>query len=139
MYLPVTVANLRNLPISVDADEREKCACEVTVFTTFLRNRMKAKGVSTWSKSSRASFASRVRDYASHLSTTPDAELQHRSNDLRDVAALSADVLQDSILVAGLGLIVESVRRQMGYLVFDVQVDAAVALASGQIVEMQTG
>lgn len=80
-----------------------------------------------------------IQEFAHSLKGCCDAELRHRSLDLRDQSAGTAAVLDRAVLIPAIGLMIESIRRQMGHEIYDVQIDAALALARGSIVEMQTG
>lgn len=87
----------------------------------------------------RRQIGSEIRPFVRDLKDVSDSELCRRSNELRELASRGVSILHQSILVPGMGLIVESIRRQLGHEIFDIQIDAAIALARGCIVEMQTG
>lgn len=81
----------------------------------------------------------RIQVAASKLHRLSEADLNACSDRLTESVCGGTSLLEESILVPGLALMAEAIRRCTGKSVYDVQLHAALLLASGSIVEMQTG
>ncbi|MDB5335318.1 MAG: preprotein translocase subunit [Planctomycetaceae bacterium] len=81
----------------------------------------------------------KIRKTVPSLHGNTDSELSVRSETLSETVCGGVSILDESILIPGLALMTEALRRRTGKLVYDVQLQAAMALAVGSSVEMQTG
>ncbi len=80
----------------------------------------------------------RIRRSANRLQDLDDHRLVLLADGLRDVLSRRDDA-EDDILVDSFALSAEALRRTLGIHLHGVQLQAALALAAGRIVEMQTG
>ena len=79
-----------------------------------------------------------VRDEASLLLHSSDADLKATTSRLRDVQS-QPGATPATVLAAAFAAVVESVRCTHGLELYDVQLAAGLAIARGEIAEMQTG
>lgn len=86
-----------------------------------------------------AALLAGIRDDWSKLKPCGDDELRRRSDDLRDAALIRLDRFDESTLRTAFALTAESIRRSLSLDPYDVQILAGLALARGQVAEMQTG
>ncbi len=81
----------------------------------------------------------KIRKTVPSLQNNSDLELRVRSELLSETVCGGISVLDETVLIAGLALMTEALRRRTGKVVYDAQLHAAIALAGNSIVEMQTG
>ena len=79
-----------------------------------------------------------VRDEARLLQRATDTELSSTASRLRDLQT-QPGATSAAALVAAFAAVVESVRRTYSMDIYDVQLSAGLAIARGEIAEMQTG
>lgn len=80
-----------------------------------------------------------IRELANSLSTCTQAELHSEAASLRAEFATKSDHTAPELLVAGIALAFEALRRAHGIELYDVQLSAVLDLAKGRIAQMQTG
>lgn len=80
-----------------------------------------------------------IRELATGLRSCSESELILESLSLRQAIAAAATVSRPDLLVAGIALTSEALRRGHGIELYDVQLLAAVHLATGRIAQMATG
>ncbi|MCA9051968.1 MAG: hypothetical protein KDA89_24690, partial [Planctomycetaceae bacterium] len=80
-----------------------------------------------------------LRDTAASLECCRDDELQAECRHLKRQIVQGAELTSPEVLVAGLALVVESLKRTHGAELYDVQLYAALMLCRGCIAQMQTG
>ena len=86
-----------------------------------------------------AALISHIRDLATGLRSCSASELVLESHSLQRSIAAAGTVSRPDILVAGIALASESLRRACGIQLYDVQLLAVVNLAAGRIAQMATG
>ncbi len=84
-------------------------------------------------------LVSAIREAAASLRDSSDADLKTQADELRERIFQGRSPADDDILVPGFALMNEAVRRSLSLEYFEGQLLAGVALARGQIAEMQTG
>lgn len=80
-----------------------------------------------------------IRDLSVSLATCDSAQLQAETNSIRSEIATGASLASADVLVGGVSLAVEALRRSLSVALYDVQLVAVIQLAMGRIVQMQTG
>jgi preprotein translocase subunit SecA len=80
-----------------------------------------------------------IRDLSRTLSACRDSELEREAESLRRELSAGADHDTPELLVAGIALATEAVRRGYEIELYDVQLLAVIQLARGHIAQMQTG
>ncbi|MEQ9408245.1 MAG: hypothetical protein RIK87_10990 [Fuerstiella sp.] len=86
-----------------------------------------------------ASLIPHIRHLADSLSQCDQHELLAETESVRQELVRGADVRSPEVVVAGLSLAAEALRRSDGISLYDVQLLAAVHLTQGRIAQMQTG
>lgn len=71
------------------------------------------------------------------LRSISDYDLLNNSNKLKEQALQGADI--GKLIINGFALVKESIRRTLGFEVYDVQLLGAIALTHKHLIEMQTG
>jgi preprotein translocase subunit SecA len=80
-----------------------------------------------------------IRDRAAGLRTTSDADLVRQTAALREQARCENGLMAHEIIAPSFALVCEAARRTLGIDFYDVQIQAGLALARGQIAELATG
>jgi preprotein translocase subunit SecA len=80
-----------------------------------------------------------IRALAHSLQAASDAQLANEVNLVRRELARGQTPGEPHILIAGLALVTEALRRTVGVTLYDVQLVAAIAMSRRCIVQMQTG
>ncbi|MEO2031024.1 MAG: DEAD/DEAH box helicase [Planctomycetaceae bacterium] len=80
-----------------------------------------------------------VRTLAESLETSPGSVLLAEAAQLRRELSRGRRVNDSELLVSGVALACEALRRAHGITLYDVQLQAVLSLGSGTIVQMQTG
>ena len=87
----------------------------------------------------RAQLLQRIRDAADSHSTKTDSLLLQAVYEQKAARRIVGEVSPADLLVGGLALACEALRRSKGIRLYDVQLIAAMELAQGRIAQMQTG
>ncbi len=93
----------------------------------------------TTPKNTDHALVAKVRDAASQLSSSTDAQLAQLAIEWRQRVQTGTAVTSDEVVIPIFALIVEATRRVLGIGLYDVQLLGGLALARGAIAEMQTG
>ncbi len=80
-----------------------------------------------------------IRTAADKLQSDTDTQLRARYTDLREQVATGKDVTDLEIVVPCFALVTESVRRTLGFRLYDVQLLGGVVLSTGVIADIKTG
>lgn len=86
-----------------------------------------------------ADLISHIRELSHQLQDCDSAQLADEARAIRSEVALGTRITAPEILVAGISLSLEALRRSIGIALYDVQLLAVIHLARGHIVQMQTG
>ncbi len=84
-------------------------------------------------------FLPRVRSLTASLADCSEADLQVEADHLHRQVSTGRHITEPEVLVAGVALACEALRRAHGATLFDVQLQAVLNLCSGDVVQMQTG
>ena len=90
-------------------------------------------------RSSDHALVDRIREAAARLRKLPDAVLIEQMTNLRRQVELGRSALGHNTLVPAFAVVAEAARRTLGIELYDVQLLGGLALARGNIAEMQTG
>lgn len=80
-----------------------------------------------------------IRDLSASLATCTCEQLQAEVASIRNEIAKGAAMTDPEVLVAGISLAVEALRRSLSIQLYDVQLLAVISLSQGQIAQMHTG
>ncbi len=80
-----------------------------------------------------------IRSLSQKLSDCTADELKSETNSVREEVRRGTLCTAPEVLVAGIALAAEALRRSHGISLYDVQLQAAIHLAHGRIAQMQTG
>lgn len=80
-----------------------------------------------------------IRDLSASLATCDPTQLKAEAASIRNEIAKGASLTSTEVLVAGVSLAVEALRRSLSVALYDVQLTAVLHLAMGRITQMQTG
>ncbi|MCA9085468.1 MAG: hypothetical protein KDA81_15505 [Planctomycetaceae bacterium] len=86
-----------------------------------------------------ASLIPHIRELARSLESCREDDLQRETGHLRQQLIQGLSVSSPEMLVAGISLAVEALRRSHGVCLYDVQLRAVISLCHGCIAQMQTG
>lgn len=87
----------------------------------------------------RAKLLRQIREAADSHSTKTDSQLLQAVYEQKSARRIAGEVNASELLVGGLALACEALRRCKGIQLYDVQLIAAMELAQGRIAQMQTG
>lgn len=87
----------------------------------------------------RSKLLQRIREVAESHSTQTDSLLLQAVYEQKAARRIAGEVTASDLLVGGLALACEALRRCKGIQLYDVQLIAAMELSQGRIVQMQTG
>ncbi len=91
-----------------------------------------------WHDSPREELIPWIRETADDFAELPDSCLAEQTAQLR--SRLDGEFVDDAeLLIPATALVAESIRREMGFPLHNVQLLGAIVIAGGQIAEMQTG
>ncbi len=86
-----------------------------------------------------ATLIPHIRELSASLATCDSAQLHAEAVSIRSAIGSGSEMTSPDVLVAGISLAVEALRRALGISLYDVQLTAVIQLAQGRIAQMQTG
>ena len=84
-------------------------------------------------------IVAQIRENAANLPTDSDAQLASRCAALRERVLSGSPVTDLTVVIPCFALVYESIRRTLGYTLYDVQLLGGIVLSSGVIADIKTG